>query len=773
LRQKRRQQKELTLDNSSLKKPEKGQGKRKSKLQLLPLTFPNYSPKAVFKKRNKVYLQVSFGEEYEANDWKFGFGNNLDIAFWQRGLFNKLKGVKQSLSFIFKALPLTIYGLFLLFASSAEAQAADIRVSGFNSSRNPAPLTGFTPNVYFEEDYAASLRNTLLDESNFGPGGTISCSVNFQPFVSSVVRGSLVSGGQKRSEVFFAGISNRELAGDEASELADFIRAGGIVYVSAEAYSAYQGLGIPGFEGTKFNPLFSSLGISDSFPQGEVIDFHPCGTTSTPIGTPVTTGPFGIIDPIGHSIFNPINTSTLQSIATGFNELCFIGFSLEEEGVISPLAAESGQYDRTILAEGQLGQGYLAVSGEALYTYSEYDENIRNYFLNLFALACPGGADQPPVPFLDLPWDYQGKGLSFSEAATAIGSYFDHEYPFSDVGSVLGEPLEAKGSVLSFQGPPRDLTLNYSNHDGYDWLGPARVHNDDPVLAAASGTATFYKADKNNTACGTWACGNVIVVDHGNGYQTRYYHLQDNDPISQSFTTPRFVNGGEVIGKVGSTGKSTAPHIHFSVIQDKDQDGDFNDDRPDGLTDPFGWQSEEEDPWPNYSFTYKGVERTGNKSHYLWTNPIANLSSELTSNGGYFRLERYELNFPQDATADPLTVEVQYSPSVTISDSFESLGSGLYLNVIDATGNPITTFPQEFTLTIDFSDFDISKYKISSISIYSSGNGVDWAKEETDVDFANSVAFGQLMTVLFIIAFALVFLASKMGNRSPRKSGKR
>jgi len=43
----------------------------------------------------------------------------------------------------------------------------------------------------------------------------------------------------------------------------------------------------------------------------------------------------------------------------------------------------------------------------------------------------------------------------------------------------------------------------------------------------------------------------------------------------------------------------------------------------------------------------------------------------------------------------------------------------------------------------------------------------------TDIDFANSVAFGQLMTVLFIIAFALVFLASKMGNRSPRKSGKR
>ncbi len=77
----------------------------------------------------------------------------------------------------------------------------------------------------------------------------------------------------------------------------------------------------------------------------------------------------------------------------------------------------------------------------------------------------------------------------------AIGSYFDHEYPFSDVGSVLSEPEEAKGAVVNFEGR-RDERLPYSSHDGYDWLGPAKVKSGDPVLAAASGIATFYKADK-------------------------------------------------------------------------------------------------------------------------------------------------------------------------------------------------------------------------------------------------------------------------------------
>jgi murein DD-endopeptidase MepM/ murein hydrolase activator NlpD len=628
--------------------------------------------------------------------------------------------------------------LSFILLGSTEIQASTIRVTGFNSSRNPAPLIGFTPNYYFDEDPSAGLRSALLDQANFGTNGTVACSVEFKPFISSVSAGSLVEGGQKKFDVFFAGLSNSDLTSEEANELAGFIRAGGIVYIAGGGYSRYQGSGFSGYDGSGYNTLFSSLGISDRFPAGEVIDFWPCGASSPPIGTSVTTGPFGTVGPLSHDTFNPINTSTLQSVATGFNELCFIGMSLENN--MSIQSENSGRYNRTILAEGKFGKGYLLVMGGPSYIYTDFDDNIKKYFLNLFSLACTGESEQQPTPFLDLPWDYKAKGLSFSEAALAIGSYFDHEYPFLDVGSALPEPAEARDSVTSFRGDFRNRNIRYSSHDGYDWLGPAKVNNGDPVLAAAAGVAQFFKADKNNPVCGSWACGNVVVIDHGNGYQTRYYHLQDSDPISQSFTTPRYVNQGEVIGKVGSTGRSTAPHIHFSVIQDRNGNGNFNDDRPDGLTDPFGWQSKDPDPWSNYTFTYKGVQRTGNKSYYLWTKALDNLSDRLTSNAGFFKLERFEANFPEGSTTETWTVNMRYSPTVVISQSLESIGAILDLNVIDASGNPITTFPKNFTLTIDFKDFDISRFKDDSISIYSSSDRITWTKENTQVDFENMVA---------------------------------
>lgn len=55
--------------------------------------------------------------------------------------------------------------------------------------------------------------------------------------------------------------------------------------------------------------------------------------------------------------------------------------------------------------------------------------------------------------------------------------------------------------------------------------------------------------------------GNCIEIDHGYGYVTRYAHLSKVDvKLHQT------VSRGEVIGKVGSTGKSTGPHLHYEVL---------------------------------------------------------------------------------------------------------------------------------------------------------------------------------------------------------------
>jgi murein DD-endopeptidase MepM/ murein hydrolase activator NlpD len=57
------------------------------------------------------------------------------------------------------------------------------------------------------------------------------------------------------------------------------------------------------------------------------------------------------------------------------------------------------------------------------------------------------------------------------------------------------------------------------------------------------------------------AYGNLVVVEHGNGVQTRYAHLSS---IAVTPGTP--VAAGQAIGRVGSTGRSTAPHLHFEVL---------------------------------------------------------------------------------------------------------------------------------------------------------------------------------------------------------------
>ena len=89
------------------------------------------------------------------------------------------------------------------------------------------------------------------------------------------------------------------------------------------------------------------------------------------------------------------------------------------------------------------------------------------------------------------------------------------------------------------------------NHPGFDLAAPSGTE----VAAAAGGTVVHAGP------AGTY--GNLVTLRHDNGFETRYAHLSAIDVQVGDVVAP-----GQDIGKVGTTGYSTGPHLHFEVRHD-------------------------------------------------------------------------------------------------------------------------------------------------------------------------------------------------------------
>ncbi|HVZ33591.1 MAG TPA: M23 family metallopeptidase, partial [Polyangiaceae bacterium] len=87
-------------------------------------------------------------------------------------------------------------------------------------------------------------------------------------------------------------------------------------------------------------------------------------------------------------------------------------------------------------------------------------------------------------------------------------------------------------------------------HNGTDFAAPVGT----PILAASSGRVTFVGSAGPN--------GNMVRVSHGAGYETGYSHLSR---FAKGLRPGARVEQRQVIGYVGSTGRSTGPHLHFSA----------------------------------------------------------------------------------------------------------------------------------------------------------------------------------------------------------------
>lgn len=127
---------------------------------------------------------------------------------------------------------------------------------------------------------------------------------------------------------------------------------------------------------------------------------------------------------------------------------------------------------------------------------------------------------------------------------------------------LLALPLTAIAAQAApaFKAPfPCGQTWTYSHHSGEVRLALDFIRSDGgqtggtPTLASAAGTATrHFEAG---------GAGNYIVIDHGGGWRTYYFHL-----ASFSVANGAFVSQGQQIGITGTTGNSSGPHIHYEQL---------------------------------------------------------------------------------------------------------------------------------------------------------------------------------------------------------------
>ena len=123
--------------------------------------------------------------------------------------------------------------------------------------------------------------------------------------------------------------------------------------------------------------------------------------------------------------------------------------------------------------------------------------------------------------------------------------------------TIMKRPLGKAGRISSGYGTRVHPILGHKiHHDGIDFAAKMNT----PIPAAADGVIVELGRKGGY--------GKYIRIKHNNTYSTAYAHMND---YGENLRIGSFVKRGEVIGYVGSTGRSTGPHLHYEVIKNKVQ----------------------------------------------------------------------------------------------------------------------------------------------------------------------------------------------------------
>ncbi len=126
-----------------------------------------------------------------------------------------------------------------------------------------------------------------------------------------------------------------------------------------------------------------------------------------------------------------------------------------------------------------------------------------------------------------------------------------HDRQFRADVQLSGRPVDKGWQSSGFGRRLDPFSGRMAWHRGLDFAAPTGTK----VRAVAGGVVVFSGR--------RGAYGNLVEINHGNGYSTRYAHASE-----KLVAVGDVVRKGDVIAKVGSTGRATGPHVHFEVLKD-------------------------------------------------------------------------------------------------------------------------------------------------------------------------------------------------------------
>lgn len=229
------------------------------------------------------------------------------------------------------------------------------------------------------------------------------------------------------------------------------------------------------------------------------------------------------------------------------------------QGSIAGLAGKLGELQGRVLAMESV-RARVAQAAGLNYTAPELSADA-----NMAAAPAPAPADDGSVmddiPAQSLPAPAIGSAEMLGRHIDALGRRLDtQEDAYALVDDALSRqagfqaslptlsPVDYPALSSSFGWRRNPVSGRHTMHEGLDFVAPRGA----PIRAASGGLVT-----RAGTVHGY---GRMVEIDHGNGLHTRYAHAS-----SLLVKTGDIVRQGQLIARVGSTGRSTGAHLHFEV----------------------------------------------------------------------------------------------------------------------------------------------------------------------------------------------------------------